>query len=943
MGNDGFSWWVGQVEGTARDEANNKGGYRFKVRIVGDHPGSKEILDTPDLPWANVMMPVNVPFMPGNGGGASVALEKGCWVVGFYLDNDKQKPLIMGSLGMTPGATRTVIDERPDLAPFTTYIRGDVIPEVDGTPTKDSGDGGEPTNTATGGLTDGTNDATGKPRVAIPTRKTAKLKKGNPSSREWCQEQAEKCDDPDMSTKMNSILGGFLENVQASNGNIGTYYVNQATGKLNEAVGTARRYVNKAMRVVNEFIAGVKGYILQKISNGVKDLIHAVLQPSEEGNALTPVTEFFNNLLKDLGCQMADLGTRLEEWLTNLLMSYINQIYRSVICQVDELVNGIMSKINELMNEILGSVLGPLQDILGAIAAPLNILGGAINFVLNLLGITCSGPDRSCAKYKKVCTDGEEQEGEDDKDFLDNLLGDIDNLFGDTPSDYTQYVCAEAFTGKPLTLTTVGFTGGVPLPGGDQTSGGPGGNTKKKPKIVYSISDIEVTEGEDAVFTVSRYGSTEFSSSVKFRTLKDVGTATPGEDFLETKDIVGFAPGETQKTISVKTFYSEVPESVETFFVQIKKNTPGLGSKISSNFEKQVAQCSIIQYNKQDPSTPYPLKPTNPIPGIEESFPPADTDIPSDPDTGVDFEDVVTPSYSVIANRETCPEGEFIVYSISTQNVENGSLEYYTLLGEGITSDDIVGGGLSGSFVVNNNSAKVTIGIEDDDVVEDSEILTFFINGTGASVDVTIVDKEEKGLEDFEDEVDNPEDLPFEGFIPPTVDPGKIITDPGGGIIEIPISNPGDPWAEPPYVFIGGEGIGASATALLDDKGFLTEIRIKTSGYGYKKNLADDNNVRCIIDDFTLIRPGSGYLEIPDIYVNDELGIAEAVINEDGFVIGARILDRTRTFDRFPKVTVVGGGGYGAKLLPSLVCLDTQELSTRGATKIGTGKYIDCP
>ena len=95
-------------------------------------------------------------------------------------------------------------------------------------------------------------------------------------------------------------------------------------------------------------------------------------------------------------------------------------------------------------------------------------------------------------------------------------------------------------------------------------------------KIVYSISDIQVTEGEDAVFTVSRYGSTEFSSSVKFKTLRDVGTATPGEDFLETKDIVGFAPGETQKTISVKTFYSEVPESVETFFVQIKKNTPGL-------------------------------------------------------------------------------------------------------------------------------------------------------------------------------------------------------------------------------------------------------------------------------------------------------------------------------------------------------------------------------
>ena len=35
------------------------------------------------------------------------------------------------------------------------------------------------------------------------------------------------------------------------------------------------------------------------------------------------------------------------------------------------------------------------------------------------------------------------------------------------------------------------------------------------------------------------------------------------------------------------------------------------------------------------------------------------------------------------------------------------------------------------------------------------------------------------------------------------LDPVKIITDEDGGIIEIPIDDPGDPWAEPPYVFIG--------------------------------------------------------------------------------------------------------------------------------------------
>ena len=159
---------------------------------------------------------------------------------------------------------------------------------------------------------------------------------------------------------------------------------------------------------------------------------------------------------------MADLGERLIAWLTNLLMSYINQIYRAAICQIDELVNGIISKIQQLMNELLDSVLGPLQDILGAIAAPLNIIGQAINYVLKLLGISCSGPDQTCAKYKKVCTTGEKKKDDDDKDFLDGLLDSIDNLFGDTPADYTQYICDEAFTGRPLELTTIGFVGGVP-------------------------------------------------------------------------------------------------------------------------------------------------------------------------------------------------------------------------------------------------------------------------------------------------------------------------------------------------------------------------------------------------------------------------------------------------------------------------------------------------
>ena len=921
IGNDGFNWWVGQIEGTARDEKNNKGGYRYKVRIVGDHPKNKELLDTKDLPWANVMMPVNVPFLPGNSGGGHPSLEVGCWVVGFYLDPEKQKPIIMGSIGQTPGAT-TILNERtPDTEPLTTAI-SQVNGSVDGAPVQE----GTGKNTATGGLSDGTVDGDGNQRVAIPPKKATA-----PNEEKWCQSVAEKCDKEDIKTKTTILLGEFLSEVQKSNGNIGTYLVSPINGTINSGISIARKYVNKFMKVIRHFVAKVKGFVIEKLTNAVKDLINALLYPSDTGNILTPVTEWFNNILKDLGCQMADLGDRLSEWLTNVLMGYVNQIYRAAACQVDALVNGILSKMNSLMEDILGKVLGPIQDILGAIAGPLNILGGAINFVLNLLGISCSGPSNECAKYKSICTDGEKKDDDnDDKDFLDNLLGDIDNLFPATGADYTQYVCSEAYTGKPLNVTTIGFVGGVP-------------KSPTVQKISYNIDDILVEEGKEAVFTVTRSGSVDIASSVTFKTLK--GTAKEDVDYLKTDGILGFTPGETSKTISVSTLYSQQAESSESFYMLLRTNSPATAR---TEYVKNIGRCVIVEANLKEPNDPYSPTPTNPITDIPIVFPPGDIDFPSDyfdEDTD-ENSDVVR--YSVKSNVSSIKEGGFVIYTITTRNVENGTILYYTLSGNGITSSDIIGSNLTGNFTITNNQATVTVGIEEDGVVESSENLRFTVNGTGASADVLIIaddDSDDEDVSDYDeggsDPIDDTDDADDTNL--PVIDPDDIVTDPNGGIIDIPISDTGDPWEEPPYVFIGGEGIGATATPLLDNDGYITEIRVKSPGYGYKLNLSTDKNLRCIIDSFTVLQPGSNYTSKPTIYVNGELNVAEAIINDDGFVIGATVLNREKTFTEMPEIVIVGGNGYGAKLLPSLACLDIESLTTIGGTKIGTGRYVDCP
>ena len=98
MGLDGFVWFVGVVEN--RNDPAKLG--RVQVRCLGYH--TEDLVDIPskDLPWAHVMHPVTDPSMQGLGNSPTFLVE-GSWVVGFFRDaNEKQQPIIMGSLPGVP-------------------------------------------------------------------------------------------------------------------------------------------------------------------------------------------------------------------------------------------------------------------------------------------------------------------------------------------------------------------------------------------------------------------------------------------------------------------------------------------------------------------------------------------------------------------------------------------------------------------------------------------------------------------------------------------------------------------------------------------------------------------------------------------------------------------------------------------------------------------------
>jgi hypothetical protein len=941
IGSDGFSWWIGQIESSKKKDP--KGSGRYRVRIVGYHPQTCDIVGTDDLPWAITMMPVTSPHTPGGITSVSDQLGPGVWVVGFFLDPDKQQPVIMGSIGRVANSTTepTANDPTPGetgCKSFTTFIAdGNKVPfdqDSEQTVPVPPADAGHP---ADGTKREADNGLISSSATNFIKAKYAKNTTSNPGGNEWCVEIADKCGkETDLTNTFTRLFSEMLAETQRNDGKLGTYLVGELTGDMNDAIAIGRKYVNKAIRIVRTFIASIKGFILEKIKAGIKDLINSILYPSEEGNALTPVTKFFNDALAAIGCQMEDIGDRLARFLEDLIFGYLFNIYKAAACQVDKFVEGIISKIQSLINELLETVLGPIQAILGAAASVLNIIGDAINYVLELLGINCSGPGKKCSKVTKICTDCSTDKGKGD--FLDELLKNItDDLFPATGEDWAQYTCEEAYAGNTINDTTVDFIGGIQDP------------PQQIEVIRYSINDLDVPEGEIAELVVTRSGKTDISSSVTYST-RD-GTAIGGLDYQVSEGILGFSPGEVEKTISVRTFFDFEDEGIEDFFVRIFPDSPGT---VTSTASKNVSRCRIVPPTGQsggDQVTPdgedetenpeFPsLNPEDP-----ETFPEATVpDVENGSETAEpDPADALRKSYSVVADRTTVSEGEFVTYTITTRNVLDGVRLSYRLFGTGITPSDIVSGTLSGTFEIISNTAKVTVGIAEDADIESVETLIFGIPGTGATASVLILastdglsDEEIAEIEDSSSTLDIITGTPNI----PTV--GEIITDAGGGIMDIPIQDPGDPYVEPPVVIITGNGYRASGIVLTDANGRVSEIRVTDPGFGYKLNQPDVAKKECIIDSFTMLSPGRGYGSAPTVYIDGDPDVAEAVVDE-GRVISIRIKNRSLTFTSYPEVIILGGGGYGARFIPSFSCLEPQARVAVGSAKIGTGKYIDCP
>ena len=709
-GRDGFYWWIGQIE-TEKGTQQKNSDDRYKVRIVGQHLKDCNAVAHDDLPWAIVMMPATAPRREGNTDYESVKYKSGDWVIGFFLDGkDGQRPVILGSIGQQVNATQNINKDKPSTAPclaFTTFLDPDVNPQT-GIPSQQNS---SIQQSGTDGTKGGTNPSGSKPdlrgnvNASNDTASTALLgtkccnSDTNPGGQYFCVEVSDaKCTDAtNDQSKMQQILTDLFSNVSNNSGSFGQAITSKYTGKLYNYVGLAQGYINKLNSLMSLSVARIKGEVFALIKQGSKEIldfllttevidtdattaaINAAAAAGKDTSTVKPVkkrvgrmsglTQWLNDQLKQVNCQIADLDKRLMDFLTDLIFGYLDQAFNAARCLIDSIVQDILNQISSFLDSLLSSILGPLQDLLTLIQSPLDILGAALKQIFDLLGISCSSASSKCASQDQThhCT-GPCGNNKSDKNFLDSLIESIENGNLDNSSG----ACSDIYSPPSVPDTTVSVIGGTT---------DPTGYTDTTPNTIPPTTTDPITTALESPPSPTILPSTIYPSTTPT-------TITPST----TPPTIVPSPGILTPLSVVNLSYTAA--STITFSAP---TTPSVVFKSGGISKKYVTSNTIINFSSSSTSQ-FNLAPST----------------------------ISSITYQLSPDKLYVKGGETITFTLVANGgvVPNGTVFNYAMFGT-ISIADFEDGTTIGSMTMNNNIATKTLSIKNNPAITTDRVVSF--------------------------------------------------------------------------------------------------------------------------------------------------------------------------------------------------------------------------
>lgn len=248
-----------------------------------------------------------------------------------------------------------------------------------------------------------------------------------------------------------------------------------------------------------------------------------------------------------------------------------------------------------------------------------------------------------------------------------------------------------------------------------------------------------------------------------------------------------------------------------------------------------------------------------------------------------------SPYYIVTSDKYTVYEGQTCYFTITTENVKDGQVLYYSIGGE-VSQQDLETP-LTGRMTIFNKKAVVPVKTRQDSLRERTEQITF-------------------------DLIDQNDDIVARTIV--------LLNDRLSPILA----------PEPPDSIQSPLG----TTIPLDEGGNLPDVGISTF---FPSTPTETGPSTGVLDDIIIVSPGINYSETDTIVVGD--CILNPIVSENGSIVGVKSTFCPTEFNEFPEFFIDSIEGEGAEIYPVIKYKPKQSrISGIAINQQGIIKVVDC-
>lgn len=386
LGRDGFRWFIG-VASDYRDCADDSGGYRCKVRIIGYHPG-EEYLKDKDLPWAQVLVPLTMGSGVRGAGCSFSQITGGSTVIGFFLDGDDgQQPIVIGSLftGANVDITQELNKGTANFNPFkppSSYITNKFNVSVDKpvkTEIKVGDTVGSGTSTSTPSpagvpLSNGNSPENKQSAGAAATQNSTTV-----TIVSECKSGA------DTYSKILQALRDFVKVLNTIK-NVKSAYIDPVLNKIQDIPALIQRVGLAISDAISLFIKRTRDFIINEIYTRLKRLIDQIKLPKDL-EFLKKVA--FGEITDGIWCAIGKILKRVFGFVTSFITQMVNSVVSLPLCALEATVgsiiqavtNEIAAAITPIIEQALETIGGPIGEAISYVDQAINYAKGLINFL----------------------------------------------------------------------------------------------------------------------------------------------------------------------------------------------------------------------------------------------------------------------------------------------------------------------------------------------------------------------------------------------------------------------------------------------------------------------------------------------------------------------------------------------------------------------------------